>query len=156
MRSTLGRKFSMNTSIRIHIVGLFSWAVCSCGQFASNATVRITPTDDPTKFIVKVDGRLVGIHENGREAGKTLSHINSTKNWLVIEDGCGGDSAPKVKAYKIANGSMQKSSDLERIDKEHYYEYSQGRGNTDPFFSGFDESGNPLITSATGIHILEN
>jgi hypothetical protein len=126
----------------------------SCAAHHQKNIVSFARTDEPAKYYVDVEGRPIGIHANLRGAGKMCGHLNTSRTWLVVEDGCGGDSYPKVTAYKIQDGSLMKSQDLERIDKEHYLEYSQGRGTTDPVFHGFNASGYPLIISATGTHTL--
>jgi len=137
------------------IVGsIMVFCAISCAAHDRKNVVRFARTDDPTKYYVNVEGSPIGVHTNLRGADKMCGHLNTTRTWLVVEDGCGGDSYPKVSAYKIEDGLLMKSQDLERIDREHYLEYSQGRGMTDPVFHGFNASGYPLISSATGTHTL--
>jgi hypothetical protein len=96
----------------------------------------------------------MGTHKSVRDTGAVCGRLNSTQTWLVIEDDCGGDSYPGLTAYRLAGGEMRMSVSLERIKKEHYLEYSQGNGLSEPVFLGFDPSGAPVISSATGRHIL--
>lgn len=138
---------------------LISIAVChavSCAPLDSENSVRFVATNVPGEHLVQIGGKPVGSHKNLRGSVKMCAHLNSTQTWLVVEDGCGGDSYPKVTAYRLAGGELRKSVELERISKEHYFEYSQGRGLTDPVFLGFDPSGAPLISSATGRHTLQD
>ncbi len=97
---------------------------------------------------------MVGMHKNLRDPLKMCGHLNSNRTWLVIEDGCGGDSYPKVNAYRLIDGKLRKSVELEQISKEHYLEALQDRGLPEPLFFGFDSSGAPIISSATGQHTL--
>lgn len=144
----------MHFLITRFLTGVLAWHAVSCAHFASENSVRFSPTSVPGEHVVKIGGKPVGTHKNPRGPVKMCGHLNSNRTWLVVEDGCGGDSYPKVTAYRLAGGELRESVELERINKEHHFEYSQGRGPTDPVFLGFDPSGSPVINSATGKHIL--
>jgi hypothetical protein len=120
----------------------------------STDSVQFVATHVSGEYLVKISGKPMGIHENKRGESKICGSLNSTQTWLVVEDGCGGDSYPKVTAYKLTHGKLLKSVEMERIDKEHHYRFSQRGGVTDPVFLGFDPTGAPTISSATGIHTL--
>ncbi len=122
----------------------------------SRDSVRFAATNVSGEYIVKIGGKPMGIHKRQRSQSKMCGHLNSTQTWLVVEDGCGGDSYPKITAYELTKVEMRKSFEMERIDKEHYFKYSQGGGMTDPVFLGFDPSGAPIISSATGMHTLQD
>ncbi len=122
----------------------------------SGNSVRFVETNGPGEYMVKIGGKPMGIHKKQRSQSKMCGYLNSTQTWLVVEDGCGGDSYPKVTAYKLTHGELRKSVEMERIHKEHYFKYSQGGGVTDPVFLGFDPSGTPIMSSATGMHTLQD
>lgn len=144
--------------MQLRITKIFGFAMVfyaiSCAVQTPKNLVRFAHTADPSKYQVYVDGLSIGIHTNLRGADTMCGHVNPTRTWLVIEDGCGGDSYPNLTAYEIRGGCFSKSQELERISKEHDVEYSRGRGIAEPVFLGFAPSGHPLIHSATGTHIL--
>ena len=120
----------------------------------SGDSVQFAANNVSGEYLVKISGKPMGIHKNKRGESKMCGTLNPMQTWLVVEDGCGGDSYPKVTAYKLTQGELRKSVEMERIEKEHYFKYSQGGGMTDPIFLGFDPSGAPIISSATGMHTL--
>jgi hypothetical protein len=126
----------------------------SCTAFDKKNSVRFVATETPHIYAVKAKGTILGIHKNRRGAGPMCGHLNDARTWVVIEDECGGDSYPGVTAYKISDGQLKESQELQRIEEEHFIEYSKGRGLPCPVFLGFDPSGYPLISSATGMHTL--
>lgn len=146
----------MNHIITRILIGMLAYHAISCAPFLSDKSVRFIETIVPGEHLVKIDGHTVGIHKNLRGDVKICGHLNTHKNWLVVEDGCDGDSYPRVSAYRLVDGDLRKSVELEQINKEHYFEYSQGRGLSDPVFLGFDPSGAPFISSASGKHTLQD
>jgi hypothetical protein len=144
----------MHYSLKHILICILACHVVSCAPLVSGDSVRFVATNVTGEYLVKIGGKPMGIHEKGRSQSKMCGHLNSTQNWLVVEDGCGGDSYPKVTAYKLTHGELRKSVEMERIEKEHHFKFSQGGGMTDPVFLGFDPSGAPIISSATGMHTL--